>query len=109
VREDEKYSREASLYERDLAAYRKSAEQGRQFARVTARVGMDPRAYVITSGFDSLRRYGIKDVYAIRPSEHVMAIGGHSGFRGSYESVLAQAGMRELNRVYYQRRIIDGD
>lgn len=109
VRADEKYSRDEALYDRDLAAYLKSAKEGRQFARVAAQVEMDPRAYVITSVFDSLRRHKIEDVCAIRPSEHVMAIGRHSGFRGNYEPVLAQAGLRELNLVYYQRRLIDGD
>lgn len=80
---------------------RQQKEEGRQFARLAARLGMDPRAYVLTKAFTLLEAFGVKEIRAIRPEEHVMAIGNHRGFRANYRHVLESVGMQPIDDTYY--------
>lgn len=90
-----------------FANYRRAAEEGRMYARFGAAAGLDPRSYVLTELFGMLKQAGVSEVKVIRPSEHVMHIGNHPGFRAAYESVLHEAGMTRLDSLYYGRKLTD--
>ena len=70
--------------DRDPQARRKQRKLGQEYARFGHLAGNEPRAYVATKLFELLAGMGIEKVRAIRPQEHLMAIGKHPGFRANY-------------------------
>lgn len=88
-------------YEKLLHNYRECAEEGRNFARAAAFLGVDPRAYTLSCVIERLFEQGYQEIRGITPSEHVMCIGKHKGFTGRYEHIFTQAGMLKKDNVYY--------
>jgi hypothetical protein len=94
-----------SRYESALTKYRIAAEEGREYARIHAQLKMDPRSYVITELIDLLQLNGIKQVKAIRATEHVMHIGRHADFYPRYDKVFEEVGMADSGSIYFTKTL----
>jgi len=80
-------------------------KQGREFARVTAKLGMDPRTYLLKHIMDSRRKKGYKKAKVIRPHHHPYWIEQHEGFTGKYEPIILQAGIDQENGCYLEAEL----
>jgi hypothetical protein len=80
-------------------------EKSRDFARLTARLGMDPRTYVLQKVCQAAKSEDFQRVRIIRPQFHPMFIDSHAGFKAEYEPVIRQAGINEENGCYLERRL----
>jgi len=76
--------------------------RSRDFARLGAMLGMDPRAFVLKKVCELGLAEGYTKIRVIRPAQHPMFIDNHSGFTARYEPVIRQAGIREENGCYLQ-------
>ncbi|MDH5299311.1 MAG: hypothetical protein OEV91_09860 [Desulfobulbaceae bacterium] len=76
--------------------------RSREYARLSARMTMDPRAFVLREVCGIGRAEGYQRVRVIRPSHHPMHIDSHHGFMGRYEPIIRQAGICEENGCYLE-------
>lgn len=90
-----------SIHRENTATSRKAdAEAGREYARLTHALGMDPRSFVLKQTAEFLPQVGFPHVKAIKPAHHVMNLAGHPNFVGKYEPTLISAGFTEDQDVY---------
>lgn len=83
----------------------KQKERSRDFARLSAQLEMDPRAFVLRKVCDVGRIEGYRRVRVLRPSLHPMFIDQHRGFMARYEPVIRQAGIDEENGCYLEANL----
>lgn len=81
---------------------RHDRKRSRDYARLAARLRMDPRAWSLRQVCEIGRREGYRTVKVIRPTSHPMYIDDHEGFRARYEPVIRQAGIAEECGCYLQ-------
>ncbi|MDH4320592.1 MAG: hypothetical protein OEV73_03750 [Desulfobulbaceae bacterium] len=77
-------------------------ERSRDFARLAARLAMDPRAFVLRKVCEVARGEGYRRVRVVRPDQHPMFLDRHRGFMGRYEPIILQAGIGEENGCYLE-------
>lgn len=75
-------------------------KRSRDYARLAARLRMDPRAWSLLQVCEIGRREGYRKVKVLRPSSHPMYLDHHNGFMGRYEPVIRQAGVVEEYGCY---------
>ncbi len=80
-------------------------ERSRDFARLAARLAMDPRAFVLRKVCEVARSEGYRRVRVVRPDQHPMFLDRHRGFMARYEPVIHQAGIGEENGCYLEARL----
>lgn len=83
----------------------KNKERGRNYARLTATLGMDPRTYTIQQVMDIARANGFEHAKVIRPHAHPFALENHSGFTGKYEHAIRAAGINTENGCYLETKL----
>ncbi len=76
--------------------------RSRDFARLAARLQMDPRAFVLRKICEIGRGEGYQRVRAVRPEHHPMFLDHHHGFMARYEPIIRQAGIGEENGCYLE-------
>lgn len=86
--------------------YEKDKEKGRDFLRLTAKIGMDPRAFVIKTVADIAHAKGYSKIKILKPEHHPMFIERHAGFTGKYLPIIKQAGIQKENGYYLERDLI---
>lgn len=97
--------RDRELYVITIQGQRVTAakkERSRDFARLAARLGMDPRTYVLKKVCQAAKSEGFQRTRIIRPRFHPMFIDSHAGFKAQYEPVIRQAGIDEENGCYLE-------
>lgn len=77
-------------------------ERSRDFARLAARLGMDPRAYVLKKVCETAKVEDFQRARIVRPRSHPMYIDSHAGFTAQYEPIIRQAGINEENGCYLE-------
>jgi hypothetical protein len=77
-------------------------ERSRDFARLAARLGMDPRTYVLKKVCQAAKSENFQRARIIRPRFHPMFIDSHAGFKAQYEPVIRQAGINDENGCYLE-------
>ncbi|MDF1578044.1 MAG: hypothetical protein P1P81_06340 [Desulfobulbales bacterium] len=84
-------------------AYASRKNRSRDFARLAARLALDPRAYLLRVVAELAGREGFRRIKVIRPAHHPMFIDKHEGFTARYEPVIKAAGIDEENGCYLER------
>ncbi|MDH3393426.1 MAG: hypothetical protein OEL66_05425 [Desulfobulbaceae bacterium] len=74
--------------------------RSRDFARLAARLQMDPRAFVLRKVCEVVGAEGYRSVRVVRPEQHPMYLDQHHGFMARYEPIIRQAGICEENGCY---------
>ncbi|MDH3359613.1 MAG: hypothetical protein OEL55_01975 [Desulfobulbaceae bacterium] len=77
-------------------------ERSRNFARLSAQLEMDPRAFVLQEVCAIVQAEGYGRVRVIRPFMHPMFLDQHNGFMARYEPIIKQAGIVEENGCYLE-------
>ena len=77
-------------------------DRSRDFARLAARLQMDPRAFVLRKVCEVGQGEGYRRVRVIRPAQHPMFLDRHHGFMARYEPIIRQAGIGEENGCYLE-------
>ena len=101
-------SRDREFYVITIQGQRVTAdrrEKSRDFARLAAKLGMDPRAYVLQMACQAAKSEGFRRARVIRPRFHPMFIDSHAGFKAQYEPIIRQAGINEENGCYLEARL----
>lgn len=101
-------SRDRELYVITIQGQRVTAgkkERSRDFARIAARLMMDPRTYVLHKVFQAAKSEDFQLARIVRPRFHPMFIDSHEGFKAQYEPVIRQAGIIEENGCYLEGRL----
>ncbi len=80
----------------------KDKKKGRNFFRLTAKLGMDPRAFVIKKVADIMRSKEYTKIRVVKPHDHPMFIEQHKGFVGKYEPIIRLAGIQNENGCYLE-------
>lgn len=80
-------------------------ERSRDFARLTARLKMDPRAFVLRKVREVGRAEGYKRIRVVRPNLHPMFLDQHHGFMARYEPIIREAGIIEENGCYLESNL----
>ncbi|WP_457574380.1 hypothetical protein [Desulfolithobacter sp.] len=88
--------------QRVLAGQKK---RSRDYARLAAKLGMDPRAYVLARVCAMAAAEQYVKVRVVTPRCHPMSIDRHEGFMARYEPVIRQAGIVEENGCYLERTL----
>ncbi len=81
------------------------AERGRAFARLTAKLGEDPRSLALKKVMAASRNDGFHAIRAVRSSCHPLLIGNHKGFTGKYDRVILSCGFSDSPGPYYEARL----
>jgi len=76
--------------------------RSRDYARLAAAMGMDPRAFVLRKVCDLGRAEKYKKIKVIRPEHHPMFLDNHKGFMARYDPVIREAEINEENGCYLQ-------
>lgn len=76
--------------------------RSRYYARLSAKMGMDPRAFVLKKVCELGRAEEYKKIRVVRVIHHPMFLENHDGFIARYEPVVLQAGITEGNGYYLQ-------
>lgn len=77
-------------------------KRSRDFARLTHRLKMDPRTYILKMICDIGRKELYRKIKVIRPHVHPMYLDNHEGFLARYEPVVTQAGIDGANDLYLE-------
>ena len=77
-------------------------ERSRNYARLSAQLEMDPRAFVLQQICAIGQGEGYGRIRVVRPSMHPMFLDQHHGFMARYEPVIRQAGIGEENGCYLE-------
>jgi hypothetical protein len=80
-------------------------ERSRNFARLAAKLRMDPRTYVLQKVCQAAKSEDFQRARIIRPRFHPMFIDSHAGFNAQYEPIIRQAGINEENGCYLEGRL----
>ena len=65
----------------------------------------DPRVVLLQAIEAIAQEYFLKDIKALKASEHPYTIGQHKGFTGKYENVVRAANFLDFDEVYLQRKL----
>lgn len=76
--------------------------RSRDYARLAARLQMDPRAFVLRKVCEVGRAEGYRRVRVVRPAQHPMFLDKHHGFMARYEPIIRQAGIGDENGCYLE-------
>lgn len=76
--------------------------RSRNYARLAAALGMDPRAFVLRKVCEFGKAEAYKKIRVIRPAHHPMFLDNHAGFMARYEPVIRQAAINDENGCYLQ-------
>jgi len=76
--------------------------RSRYYARLAAKLQMDPRAYVLKKICEIAKSEGYKKIRVVRPEHHPMYIDEHGGFIAKYEPIIRQAGISLENGCYLE-------
>ncbi len=76
--------------------------RSRNYARLAAKLKMDPRGYVLKKVCEIAKGEGYKRVRVVRPEYHPMYIDSHGGFMARYEPIILQAGITRENGCYLE-------
>lgn len=82
--------------------YDDDKNRSRDFARLGAKLGMDPRAFVLRKVCELGKAEGYGKIRVIRPKHHPMFLDKHEGFTAKYEPVIKQAQIVEENGCYLE-------
>ncbi len=82
--------------------HRGDRQRSQGYARLGARLGMDPRAYLLHELCALAAEEGYQRLRVIRPAGHPMHLEGHEGFMARYEPVVRQAGIAGESRCYLE-------
>ncbi len=85
--------------QRVLAGQKK---RSRAYARLAAKLGMDPRGYVLEEVCKIAKDELYRRVRIIRPEHHPMFLDEHPGFMARYEPVILVAGITKENGCYLE-------
>ncbi|MDH3349841.1 MAG: hypothetical protein OEM02_17270 [Desulfobulbaceae bacterium] len=83
--------------------YSTDKNRSRNFARLAATMGMDPRAFVLKKVCELGKSEGYETIKVIRPKHHPMFFDKHEGFMARYEPIIKQAEIKEENGCYLQK------
>ena len=81
---------------------RNDKNRSRDYARLAAKMGMDPRTFVLKKVCELGRAEGFKKIRVVRSNHHPMFLENHAGFMAKYEPVVLNAGIVEENGCYLQ-------
>lgn len=76
--------------------------RSRAYARLSAKLGMDPRGYVLKKVCKIARIELYQRVRVVRPMHHPMFLDNHPGFMARYEPIILVAGITEINGCYLE-------
>ena len=85
--------------------YAAAKERSRDYARLAAKLAMDPRAYVLIKACAICTGEGYQKVKVIRPEQHPLFIDPEDGFMARYEPIILQAGITTENGCYLENPI----
>jgi hypothetical protein len=77
-------------------------ERSRDYARLGAKLTMDPRAYVLKKVCTICTNEGFKKVKVIRPEQHPLFIDHEEGFMARYEPIIRHTGITTENGCYLE-------
>jgi hypothetical protein len=80
-------------------------ERSRDFARLAAKLAMDPRAFVLCQICRIAKIENYRRVKVIRPKQHPMYIDHHQGFLALYEPIIHQADIHRKNGCYLEKTL----
>ena len=80
-------------------------ERSRDFARLTHKLQMDPRTYVLKNICKIGRQEAYQKIRVIRPLAHPMFFDSHEGFMARYEPVILDAGIDKENGCYLETHL----
>jgi hypothetical protein len=83
-------------------AYAARKNRSRDYARLAARLALDPRAFLLGLLTELAAKEGFERIKVIRPAHHPMFIDKHEGFMAHYEPVIKAAGINEVNGCYLE-------
>jgi len=83
----------------------KAKERSRDYARLGAKLSMDPRAYVLRKACTICTSEGYKKVKVIRPEQHPLFIDHEEGFMARYEPIIRQSGITKENGCYLENNL----
>ncbi len=76
--------------------------RSRDYARLGARLKIDPRGYLLKKVCEIAELAGYKRVRVIRPESHPMTIDQHSGFVARYDNLIRELGINHENDCYLE-------
>lgn len=76
--------------------------RSRDFARLGARLHIDPRGYLLKKVCEVAQSAGYRRVRVIKPQSHPMTIDQHSGFVARYENLIRELGITQENACYLE-------
>jgi hypothetical protein len=79
--------------------------RSRNYARLAAALGMDPRAFVLQKVCELGKAEAYQKIKVIRPMHHPMFLDNHNGFMARYEPVIKEAAIHDENGCYLQRSL----
>lgn len=87
----------------------KDKEKGKYWFRLTSKLQMDPRAYLIKKVMKLTESKGYQQIKIIKPQYHPMFIEQHKGFIGKYEQAILRAGVTKDTGIYLEQIIKSED
>jgi hypothetical protein len=79
--------------------------RSRDYARLGARLKIDPRGYLLAKVCDVARSAGYKRVRVIKPASHPLTIDQHSGFVGHYDHLIRELGINHESGCYLETNL----
>lgn len=76
--------------------------RSRDYARLGARLKIDPRGYLLNKVCEVAKSAGYKRVRVIRPESHPMTIDQHGGFVARYDNLIREQGINHTNDCYLE-------
>ncbi|MGD9950031.1 MAG: hypothetical protein AB7U29_16370 [Desulfobulbus sp.] len=76
--------------------------RSRDYARLGARLKIDPRGYLLKKVCEVAKLAGYKRVRVIRPESHPMTIDHHGGFVARYDDLIRELGINHQNDCYLE-------
>lgn len=76
--------------------------RSRDYARLGARLQIDPRGYLLKKVCEVAKLAGYIRVRVIRPESHPMTIDQHGGFVARYEKLIRELGINHANDCYLE-------
>lgn len=76
--------------------------RSRNYARLAARLGVDPRLHVLQEVCAIAKREGYQRLRLIRAEQHPMFIDKHAGFMARYDPLIRMAGFNTENGCYLE-------
>jgi hypothetical protein len=76
--------------------------RSRDYARLRARLTIDPRSYLLKKVCEIAKSAGYRRVRVIRPESHPMTIDQHGGFVARYDDLIRELGINHENECYLE-------